>query len=76
MIADENMLVGVVTAARPIIDPNGAYQFLAFEIATTRGTTYSCQMWDDDPQYVTVGEVIANYIDHKIAGHSQKAGGS
>lgn len=63
---DENMLVGVVTSARLIADPDGSYQFLAFEIVTSRGTIYSCQMWDDDPQYVQLGPVVTSIIDHKV----------
>src|SRR5581483_10522312 len=65
---DENELVGIISSARPIDDPNGQYHFLAIDIAATggRGVMYACQMWDNDPQYVTVGSALAQLIDHKV----------
>jgi hypothetical protein len=64
---DESTLTGVVISARSIMDEQeDKYHFLAFEIATARGTTYACQMWDDDPQYVELGPVVAQLIDHKV----------
>lgn len=63
----ENELVGVVTSARPIAAQDGSYQFLAIDIITGRGVTYACQVWGDDPQYVALGPIVEQFVDHKVA---------
>jgi hypothetical protein len=59
---DDSEIVGTVISARALAEHN----FLALEIVTSRGITYPCQMWDNDPQYVALGPVVDQLVDHKV----------
>lgn len=62
----ESVLAGTITSARTIAADDGAYTFHAIDIVTSRGVTYACQMWDNDPQFVQLGAELEGLVDHKV----------
>ena len=64
---DESQLIGVVSSARPITADDGSYNFLAIDIQTRRAT-YACQIWDSDvEEYMRLGPVVEQLVDHKVS---------
>lgn len=63
---DDSELTGFVTSARDITSQDGSFSFLAIDIVTERGTTYACQVWEKDPEYLRIGPSIQALENHKV----------
>lgn len=59
-------LTGVVANVRPIVDPNGQYQFYALDLATMYGTRVSCVVSGSDPQYQRLFDAGEQLLHHKV----------
>jgi hypothetical protein len=57
---------GVVTNVRPIVDPNGQYQFYALDLATMYGTKVGCMVSGSDPQYQRLFDAGEQLMHHKV----------
>jgi len=62
----ESELIGIVKSGRPIFADDKSYSFIAMDINTSRGDTYACQMWDNDPTFVQLGPVVESLVGHKV----------